>query len=56
MSEAVYFKQHRTLKSHWPPKSTVAKTSVVIFSTVKISFAKATRLWMILKAEVDHSI
>lgn len=43
-AQSAYFKQHRTLMSCWPVKSTVAKTSVIIFSTVQNSFTKAPRI------------
>lgn len=55
-AQSPYFKQHRKLTSCWPHKSSVAKTSVIIFSTVQNSFAKATRIRGNLKAELDHGI
>lgn len=55
-AQSAYFKQHRKLMSHWPLKSIVAKTSVIIFSSVQNCIAKATRIRGNLKAELDRGI
>ena len=53
---SVHFQRQRMLLSHWPLKSAVAKTSVIILSTVQSSFAKATRIKRNLKAELHHGV
>lgn len=55
-AQSAYFRQHTKLMSRWPLKSIVAKTSVIISSTVQNSFAKATRIRGNLKAELDCGI